>query len=608
MILYNPTPQGLNTDNHFVPSIHIDQPDSDAFLAFMDDNTGVEATFTGGVATEVPGDVMAGFSSRGPLGDFLKPDVTAPGVQILAGNTPVPVGEGAGIQGELYQAIQGTSMSSPHSAGVSALVAAAHPDWTPGQIKSALMTTSLQDVLKEDGSTAADPFDRGAGSIRADRALSPVVTFDVAANDYYASAGDPLGRMHLNLPSVYMNPLPGAAATERTVRNVTGAMQRINVSADAPAGASIDVSPSRFNVGPGASRSVQITINATGLADGWYFGEITFSAQGQGPDAVIPVAFNKADGVVELEHSCDPTTVELGSTAACEVTATNFAPVEADVTLDVSTSAKRKELQIANPSSPATTRGNGFTASTTLSPAIAPTIDGLEEAPGGYLPLSTFGVTPISGMADETIINFDVPAFQYGSETYSEIGFTSNGYAVVGGGESADVDYIPQDFPDPARPNNVLAPYWTDLNFTDGGEFRVAAGTLGGIPWLIAEWTDVPTWESSGAVTNTFQIWIRTGSEETISFAYGSIGGPDSIGLTIGAENRDGTSGATVDAPPATEGNDWYVLTSPPTAGGSLTIAYDAIGKARGEYDIVANLNSSLMNTTARRVVTLEVD
>ena len=61
-------------------------------------------------------------------------------------------------------------MSSPHAAGVSALVKAVHPDWTPGQIKSALMTSAVQDVLKEDGRTPADPFDMGAGSIRADRA------------------------------------------------------------------------------------------------------------------------------------------------------------------------------------------------------------------------------------------------------------------------------------------------------------------------------------------------------------------------------------------------------------------------------------------------------
>src|SRR5688572_8215367 len=145
------------------------------------------AEWTTGIATPVTGDVMASFSSRGPLGDFIKPDVTAPGVQILAGNTPEPINVAAVPPGELFRVSSGTSMSSPHAAGVAALVKAAHPEWTPGQIKSALMTSSVQSVLEEDGETTADPFDRGAGSIRADRALDPVLTFDVSAGRYFAA-------------------------------------------------------------------------------------------------------------------------------------------------------------------------------------------------------------------------------------------------------------------------------------------------------------------------------------------------------------------------------------------------------------------------------------
>ena len=107
--------------------------------------------------------MMAAFSSRGPLGDWIKPDVTAPGVQVLAGMTPQPDQTTAdnGPPGNLYQAIAGTSMSSPHSAGVSALVKAAHPDWTPAMIKSALMTSSVQTVVKEDGVTPGRPVRHG---------------------------------------------------------------------------------------------------------------------------------------------------------------------------------------------------------------------------------------------------------------------------------------------------------------------------------------------------------------------------------------------------------------------------------------------------------------
>ena len=93
---------------------------------------------------------MAAFSSRGPGGQFLKPDITAPGVQILAGNTPTPDEIPSGPPGEYFQAIAGTSMSSPHIAGSAILVAALHKDWGPGAIKSALMTTARTGLVKED--------------------------------------------------------------------------------------------------------------------------------------------------------------------------------------------------------------------------------------------------------------------------------------------------------------------------------------------------------------------------------------------------------------------------------------------------------------------------
>ena len=88
--------------------------------------------------------------------------MTAPGVQILAGNSLTPT---LGAQGELFQSISGTSMSSPHVAGLLALLKQAHPDWTAAMAKSALMTTARQDVRKEDGETRADPFDFGAGHV-----------------------------------------------------------------------------------------------------------------------------------------------------------------------------------------------------------------------------------------------------------------------------------------------------------------------------------------------------------------------------------------------------------------------------------------------------------
>ena len=57
----------------------------------------------------------------------------------------------------------------------------------------------------------------------------------------------------------------------------------------------------------------------------------------------------------------------------------------------------------------------------------------------------------------------------YGSEPYTRVGVVSNGYLVIGGGTAADIVFTPQTFPNAARPNNVIAPFWTDLNPAAGG-------------------------------------------------------------------------------------------------------------------------------------------
>lgn len=88
-------------------------------------------------------DRIASFSSRGHnvgAPDIIKPDVAAPGVGILAGTSPVLSG------GSLFAAKNGTSMASPHVAGIMALLKQAHPDWSPAMAKSALMSTARTDL------------------------------------------------------------------------------------------------------------------------------------------------------------------------------------------------------------------------------------------------------------------------------------------------------------------------------------------------------------------------------------------------------------------------------------------------------------------------------
>ena len=124
MILYNPT---LADSRDRQPLAADRAPRRRHRLRrFMDATPGVTASFTAGAKADGQGDVMAAFSSRGPAGHFIKPDITAPGVQILAGHTPTrpPSRSTAAPPGEYFQAIAGTSMSSPHIAGSALLMKA----------------------------------------------------------------------------------------------------------------------------------------------------------------------------------------------------------------------------------------------------------------------------------------------------------------------------------------------------------------------------------------------------------------------------------------------------------------------------------------------------
>jgi hypothetical protein len=196
-----------------------------------------------------------------------------------------------------------------------------------------------------------------------------------------------------------------------------------------------------------------------------------------------------------------------------------------------------------------------------------------------------FGIAPFSA-SDESIANFTVPPFVYAGETYTAIGVVSNGYAVVGGGTGEDVDFINQSLPDEAPPNNVLAPFWTDLNPASGGALRIGILTDGTNDWLILDWEAVP--EFSDGTPSNFQIWIGVNGVEDISYTYGAVGEGDLGFLTVGAENAFGNRGANwyfdgEGSLPVT-GTELRVVGVPGAAGETHTITFDAVGQRRGEY------------------------
>ncbi|KAL8035624.1 hypothetical protein ABFS82_12G106500 [Erythranthe guttata] len=130
--------------------------------------------------------VVASFSSKGPnpiISSILKPDITAPGVEILAAYSPAaPVTDYLKDKRSVeYSVLSGTSMSSPHAAGAAAYVKSAHPDWSPSAIKSALMTTAwrMDPTRHKDAE-----FSYGSGHINPINATNPGLVYETSREDY----------------------------------------------------------------------------------------------------------------------------------------------------------------------------------------------------------------------------------------------------------------------------------------------------------------------------------------------------------------------------------------------------------------------------------------
>ncbi len=597
MILYNPTPQSLVPDNHFIPTIHIQNDAGAALLAFMATHTGVTGEFTPGTAVTSQGDVMAPFSSRGGPGQTLgisKPDITAPGIQILAGHTPLPATTTSGPSGQLFQAIAGTSMSSPHIAGAAALLKARHPNWTPGQIKSALMTTALTNgVVKEDGLTPADPFDYGSGRVDLTRAGDPGLTISADGEDFINHQGD---LWNTNYPSIFIPAMPGKITVQRTVQSELPYDAFWQATVESPPDLSIKIERPFFGVRAGKNRTLTIRIDASLVP----IGEVrhaTIFLTHENHQLHIPVTIVRQEPVVTLDKQCNPPVFPYRDITTCTLTLTNTSFNTATVHLEdtlprilhpvgVVTGGKR--------TGPRTITFDGTLAPAT--PPLVEAIDGTGTSPAGYLPLSLFGVPPIGGVSDESLVNFTVPAYVYAGETYTSIGMVSNGYLVVGGGDNNDIDFVNQTFPDPARPNNVLAPFWTDLNPGAGGAMRAAILSDGTNSWVVLDWENVPNF--SGGALNSFQAWIGLNGVEDISFTYGTVSSGNNNLLTIGAENRFGNQGSNWfvngEGNPVTMGSEVRIVTTPGSSGESHTVIVRAIGWRAGEWTNCAEMTSDL--------------
>jgi subtilisin family serine protease len=303
------------TQAHTISTIHITKENGKIVKDYVLANAspkGALANLRATVDTSVKAPIMNGSSSRGPnvaSANILKPDLTAPGTDILAAVT-------AGLTKDQRNAVAaggvapvtdwafytGTSMASPHVAGVAALLKQRHPDWTPAAIKSALMTTAYDTYT--DGltsgvawdatakNTGTLPWAQGAGHIAPNTAADPGLVYDIAPVDYarflcgqgliYTTAqcngfGGSIAAQNLNLASLTAGNVLGSLTMTRTVTNVGANTATYNATAAVP-GYSVVVSPSQLVLAPNTKGTFTVKVTRTDAPiDTWVYGKLTWT-------------------------------------------------------------------------------------------------------------------------------------------------------------------------------------------------------------------------------------------------------------------------------------------------------------------------------------------
>ena len=612
--------EGTTADAHFLPAIHLGDTLGAELRDYLAVNTNAVATITpsGFDLAASNGDIMAGFSSRGPqlAFDVLKPDLTAPGVNIMGAEA-----DGQAIQAPEYQIISGTSMSSPHNAGAGALMTAARPDWTPTEIKSAIMMTGVTaNTFKEDGVTPTDPFDLGAGSVRLGKAVDAGLVLSETAANFLAAdpanGGDPSA---LNIPSMMDSNCVGTCSWTRTVTNKMKNTGHWNVTVSGVGfDAEVTVSPqsnsnaNNLKLKSGQSATITVTANNFTSEEGWQFGTLDLDRNNNGPDLHMPMAVfaSKASDATLFTKTVDSATASAGDTLTYELNVSNgplTGPITVTDALPAGTTfvANSATESVSNGSTTSPWSYDAGTNALSWTGQLDP--GGLEVAPNfpitNYIPLSGFTAPfALPTDCDDGAITLNVPSFTFNGASYSQVIWSMNGTIEAGSASGVGTSFNNQQFPDATPPNNLLAPFWRDLNPCNGGNIYVAILNSGPFQWTIYEWENVPHFGSTDAAT--FQVWVlNDGSPVGVlppaHFTYGRLDNT-AVGATVGAENMDGTVGDAMfyngaGIPPQV-GVDVHVNT---LDGGSATLGFQV--ETDCSSDIVVN-QADLTNSGANEV------
>jgi len=287
----------LVPDAYVVPGIHVSADDGDAIKTWLKTGTGHTASITGiTVSTSVgQADMLASFSSRGPnldVPNIMAPTVAAPGVSIYAAYSDQQFGHDvSGSAPADFDFLQGTSMASPHVTGAGALLKSVHPEWTPDNIRSALMMTAERNMVKEDGSTSADIFDMGSGRIQVGLAAQTGLVMDETSTNYNnanpATGGDP---KTLNIPSMGNTECESVCGWSRTLTATRSSTWTISTTSNND-NIEFSVSPAQFSITEGNDQIIEVTASSNRARTGEQaMGWVTLTSENADiPEVHLPV-------------------------------------------------------------------------------------------------------------------------------------------------------------------------------------------------------------------------------------------------------------------------------------------------------------------------------
>ncbi|ONM11760.1 Subtilisin-like protease [Zea mays] len=318
MILANDRMDGddIVADPHVLPATMITYSEAVSLYGYMESTSNPVANISP-AKTEVGvknSPSVAGFSSRGPSGTLpyvLKPDIAAPGVDILAAFTEYvgPTELASDKRRSEYAILSGTSMACPHVSGVIALLKAARPEWSPAAMRSAIMTTArTQDntgaPMRDHDGKEANAFAYGAGNVHPNRAVDPGLVYDAGPDDYFTflcamgisaadmkrlsagkfacpanSAKEAPAMEDLNYPSIVVPSLRGTQTVTRRLKNV-GRPAKYLASWRAPVGITMEVKPRVLEfskVGEEKEFKVTVTSQQDKLGMGYVFGRLVWT-------------------------------------------------------------------------------------------------------------------------------------------------------------------------------------------------------------------------------------------------------------------------------------------------------------------------------------------